>query len=263
MVGSVCKLVALVFSAATLSACTTTAVKSGSGFLSSYEGLQPRTDVVRSSVLQRRDDALVSSVTRVWIMPAEIFGVVDFQLSEEERRMVLSEVDRQICYELSEYFEVTEHSDPQAGVVRVGVTHIAPTHQAGSAVAAVANFFIPGPIKVRTPGGLGGLGAEAELLSPDGRQAAAIVWRRDAMVVGTDKPSLSRIGDAHRLAEPLGDMVADALGTEERETRSSTLPDPCQRFGPRIRPEGFIVGIATGLYQPELSGGRSTEPDED
>jgi len=29
--------------------------------------------------------------------------------------------------------------------------------------------------------------------------------------VGTDKPSLSRIGDAHQLAEPLGDMIGDAL----------------------------------------------------
>lgn len=125
---------------------------------------------------------------------------------------MLHEVDRQLCYELSERFEIAEQLEPQAGTVRVGVTYIRPTHQVGSAAAAVANFFIPGPIKVRAPGGTGGLGAEAELLAPDGRQAAAVVWRRDAMVVGTDKPSLSRIGDAHQLAEPLGDMVTDSAG---------------------------------------------------
>lgn len=245
-----------------LGACATAEVKPGSGFLSSYDGLEPRTDVVRASVLQRRDEVLTASVDRVWVAPAEVFGVADPILSEEERRAVLYEVDRQVCYELSERFEIAEQPSPQAGTVRVGVTHIRPTNQAGSAAAAVANFFIPGPIKVRAPGGTGGLGAEAELLAPDGRQAAAIVWRRDAMVVGTDKPSLSRIGDAHQLAEPLGDMVAEALAPSDRQARSIPNPDPCQRFGPRVRVAGFVAGFATGLYDPALSGGRETPRDE-
>lgn len=260
MICKTIKLVAALGCVATLAACATAEVKPGSGFLSSYEGLEERTDVVRASVLQRRDEALVASIVRVWVAPAEIFGEVDHTLSEEERRMVLSEVDRQLCYELSERFEIAEQRDDHSAFVRIGVTRMQSTDQAGSVVAATANFFIPGPIKVRTPIGLGGLGAEAELLMPDGAQAAAIVWRRDAMVVGTDKPSLSRIGDAHQLAEPLGDMVAEAFSSEDRDGRESASNDPCKRFGPRIRPEGFITGIATGLYQPELSGGR---PDRD
>ncbi|MEN5231107.1 DUF3313 family protein [Brevundimonas naejangsanensis] len=255
--------VAVASLSATLGACTTTEVKPGSGFLSSYEGLEPRSDVVRASVLQRRDEALTSSIDRIWIAPAEAFGVSDPVLSHEERRLVLAEVDRQLCYELSERYQIAEHPDPGAGTVRVGVTHIRPTHQAGSAAAAVANFFVPGPIKLRAPGGLGGLGAEVELLTPVGQQAAAIVWRRDAMVVGTDKPSLSRVGDAHQLAEPLGDMVADALAPETREARSSPTPDPCRRFGSRVRLEGFVASIATGLYQPEWSVGRAVSPDAD
>jgi hypothetical protein len=186
-----------------------------------------------------------------------VLGSTDPVLSKDDRRAVLTEVDRQVCYELSERFEIAEGPEPDAGVVRIGVTHIRPTHQAGSAAAAVANFFIPGPISVRAPGGTGGLGAEAELLTPDGRQAAAIVWRRDAMVVGTDKPSLSRIGDAHQLAEPLGDMVGNAFATSGHKARSIPSPDPCRRFGPRLRPEGLVVRFATGLYQPELSGART------
>lgn len=84
------------------------------------------------------------------------------------------------------------------------------------------------------------------------------------MVVGTDKPSLSRIGEAHQLAEPLGDMVGDALAPSDRAVRSIPDPDPCRRFGPRVRVEGVLAGIATGLYEPGLSGGRSnpeTEPE--
>lgn len=246
-------------------ACASGAIPSGSGFLSTYEGLTPRDDVVRASVSQRRDETLAASVTRLWVAPAEIIGSTDPGLSVDDRQAVLSEVDRQICYELSERFEIAEHPADRAGTVRVGVTYIRPTHQAGSAAAAVANFFIPGPIKVRAPGGTGGLGAEVELLTPEGLQAAAIIWRRDAMVVGTDKPSLSRIGDAHQLAEPLGDMVGDALAPLGREVRPIPDPDPCRRFGPRVRVEGILAGFATGLYEPTLSGGPSTagnEPDQ-
>jgi hypothetical protein len=243
-------------------ACAGGGVPSNAGFLTSYEGMTPRTDVVRAAVSQRRDESLASGITRLWVAPAQVFGVSDPLLTDDDRLAVLNEVDRQLCYELSERFEISEQPDAQAGTVRVGVTYIRPTHQAGSAAAAVANFFIPGPIKVRAPGGTGGLGAEAELLTPDGRQAAAIVWRRDAMVVGTDKPSLSRIGDAHQLAEPLGDMVGDALAPDDRKPQSIPDPDPCRRFGPRIRVEGVLAGIATGLYEPGLSGGRKPSGNE-
>ena len=82
------------------------------------------------------------------------------------------------------------------------------------------------------------------------------------MVVGTDKPSLSRIGDAHQLAEPLGDMVGDALAPNDREVRAIPDQDPCGRFGPRVRVEGILAGFATGLYEPGLSGGRRSSDSE-
>ena len=33
-------------------------------------------------------------------------------------------------------------------------------------------------------------------------QVAALAWARNANVVGTDSPSLSRVGDALQMAEP-------------------------------------------------------------
>lgn len=224
-------------------ACASGSAPSNSGFLTTYEGLTPRTDVVRASVQQRRDEALASTITRLWVAPTEVFGVTDPILSDDDRRAVLSEVDRQVCYELSERFEIAEQPEPQAGTVRVGVTYIRPTHQAGSAAAAVANFFIPGPIKVRAPGGTGGLGAEAELLTPDGRQAAAIVWRRDAMVVGMDKPSLSRIGDAHQLAEPLGDMVGTLLRRMIAKCGPSPVLTPVSGSAPACGSKGYWLAL--------------------
>ena len=135
------------------------------------------------------------------------------------------------------------------------MTAIKPTGAAGSALSAAANFFIPGPIGVRTPGTTGGLAAESELLAADGRQVAALAWARNATVVGTDSPSLSRVGDALQLAEPLGDAVGDAFAPANRQVRPIPDPDPCARFGPRNRPEGFLARLATGLYVPQLSGG--------
>ena len=254
----------LVAAASALSAAAcATAPAPDSGFLSSYEGLVERTDTVRASVRQSRDEAAAGAIERVWIEPAVLIDDAAPGLTAEEQALVLGEIDRQVCYELSERFTIAPGRDAAAGRVRLAATRILPTNPAASAASAAANYFIPGPIGVRAPGGTGGLAAEAELLSPEGEQVAAIVWARNATVVGTDNPSLSRVGDAHQLAEVFGDMVGDAFAPEDREVRAIPDPDPCAAYGPRNRPVGFITRFATGLYQPELSGGtpREEEPE--
>lgn len=236
-----------------LAACQT-APGADAGFLSSYDGLTTRTDTIRASVRERRDDAAAQGIERVFIEPAVLGPSAATGLSEADVALVLGEVDRQVCYELSERFTVLPAADPASARVRTAVTGVRPTGQAASAVSAVANAFIPGPIGVRAPGTTGGLAVESELLGPDGRQVAALAWARNANVVGTDSPSLSRVGDALQLAEPLGDAVGDAFAPDDRKARPIADPDPCRRFGSRIQPAGFLAGVATGLYVPELSG---------
>lgn len=236
-----------------------TAPEPTSGFLSSYEGLAARSDTVRASVRQRRDEQAARAVEKVHIERAVLTSDAAPALRAEDWALVLGEMDRQVCYELSERFTVLDAPAPDAARVRLAATRISPTGQAGSAASAVASYFIPGPIGLRAPGTTGGLAAEAELLDADGRQVAAIVWARNATVVGTDDPSLSRVGDAHQLAEVFGDMVGDAFAPADRKPRPIAEPDPCSRFGPRVRPEGFVVRAVTGLYQPEVSGGRRQE----
>lgn len=243
-----------------------TAPAPDAGFLSSYQGLETREGTLRVSARERRDEPLAASIERVRIEPAVMAGDAESAvgLSPEERALVLAEIDRQVCYEVSERFTVVDQDGPDTARVRLAASRISPTGQAGSVASAAANFFIPGPIGVRAPGTTGGLAAEAELLAPDGRQAAAIVFARNATVIGTDNPSLSRVGDAHALAEVFGDMVGDAFAPADRKVRPIATPDPCARFGPRNRPEGFVTRVATGLYSPELSGGRppaETPPD--
>jgi len=179
---------------------------------------------------------------------------------------VLREVDRQICYEMSERFDLVSAPAPDAATLRTAIVRIQPTGRIGSAASAAAGFFVP-VVKLRAPMTTGGLAVESELLAAGtGEQIAALSWARNAQVVGLDTPSLSRVGDALQLAEPLGDAVGDAFASETRKVHEIADPDPCAAFGPRRdlgrAAGGVLVGAATGLYSPEMAGtGARQDPD--
>lgn len=237
-----------------LGACQT-APQADADFLSNYERLAPRKKTLRAAVRERRDEPAAAAIHRVFIEPAAVIGQAGFDLSEAERVAVLRELDRQVCYELSRRFTILPGPDTGAGRVRIGVARIDPTGRVGSAAAAAAGYFIPGPIGLRAPGTTGGLAAEAELIAPGvGGQVAAIAWARNATAVGTDEPSLSRVGDALQLAEPFADAVGKAFAPKDRKAHSVPKPDPCAGFGPRLSPGGIVANMVTGLYVPELSG---------
>lgn len=236
-----------------LTACQT-APTANSGFLSGYDQLGIQEGTIRASIRQHRDEARASAIEHVWLEPSVLIGSAGDGLTDEDRALVLREVDRQVCYELSERFSIAASPDA-ASRVRTAVVRIDPTAPAGSALAAVANAFIPGPGTVRVPGTTGGLAAEAELLDVRGSQAAAIAWARNANVLGTDSPSLSRVGDALQMAEPFADAVGDAFAPADRPVRAIADPDPCLRYGPRNQPGGFLTRLVTGLYVPEVNTG--------
>jgi hypothetical protein len=231
-----------------------TAPSGNSGFLAGYDRLQTEEGTLRASIRQHRDEAAATAVEQVWLEPAVLIGEAGAGLSDQERGMVLREVDRQVCYEISERFTLSPTAEGVARV-RTAVVDIRPTGAAGSGVAAVANVLIPGPGTVRVPGTTGGLAAEAELLDPRGEQVAALAWARNANVVGMDSPSLSRVGDALQMAEPFGDAVGDAFAPADRRARPIPDPDPCARYGPRTQPGGFATRLITGLYVPEVNTG--------
>lgn len=250
--------------ALTLGACQT-APTAHSGLLTSYEGAAPPGKSLRAVVSQRRDDRAADAIERVFIEPAVMTPDAGKGFSENERRELLREVDRQVCFEVSERFTVLPAAESDAAVIRVFVVRLKPTGPIGSAASAAAGFFNPVPIiDVRAPWAMGGLAIESEMLAPGtGVQVAFITWGRDATVVGTDSPSLSRIGDALQFAEPMADSVADAFAPEGRAERKIEGPDPCRQHGPRLdlarTAGGKVIGIVTGLYVPEIE--RPTAPD--
>jgi hypothetical protein len=175
-------------------------------------------------------------------------------LSPAERATLLKEADAQLCFELSERFQLDGEpgAGPAQGRVRGVITRLEPTGQAASAFSAAAGFFT-GPLDVRMPGSLGALAVEIELIADD-RQAAALIWSRAAQPIGTDAPSLSRIGDALQFLEPFADDAGRTLSAEDSAVRRIPQPDPCEAFGPRDRPLGFLVRLVTNLYVPEAYG---------
>lgn len=252
-------LVPLVLAGTAMAACQT-APAANAGFLSQYDGLAVREGTLRASIRERRDDAAAARIDRVYLEPAVLVGPVGADLSDMERQAVLREVDRQVCYEVSERFGLSPVANG-AAQVRVGVVGIDATGQAGSGVAAVANILIPGPGTLRVPGTTGGLAAEAELVSAQGQQVAALAWARNANVVGTDSPSLSRVGDALQMAEPFGDAVGDAISPADRPVRPIGEPDPCAVYGPRTQAAGFLTRLVTGVYVPEVNTGSRPAPE--
>lgn len=238
-----------------LTACASAPTRSG--FLSTYDGLTPRSDTLRAKVEQRRDEAILADVRRVAIEPTVLVGPGSW-LTPGERVLLQRELDAQLCFELSERFEI----DPSApNRVRVAITRVDPTGRAASLASAAAGFFIPGPLGLRAPGTLGSLSAEAEMLQGE-RQVVAVSWSRSATAIGTDDPSLSRVGDALQFAEPFADAVAAAMTPPGLKSRPIPKPDPCAEFGGRFRPEGWAAKFATGLYVPQMSGAKAEEPDD-
>lgn len=236
-----------------LAACASAPTQSG--FLSGYDGMARRTDTVRAEITQHRAPERLAGVSRVAIAPTVLNGENGW-MTPQERTTLLREVDAQLCFELSERYEIAGQDDAKAAKVRAAVTGVEATGRAASAASAAASFFIPGPLGVRAPGTVGALRAEAEMLAPGGgQQIAAISWSRTAMAVGTDNPSLSRIGDALQFVEPFADDAAKALSPDKPVKRKITSKtDPCSAYGPRFRPGGWAAKAVTGLYVPSLSG---------
>ena len=255
--------VAPILAAISLAACHTTPAPD-SGFLLSYAGMETPSGMKAASIRQRRDDVASDAVQSVFLVPAIFAPKVGDELSPVERSMVLREVDRQICFEVSERFALAPAPTPESARVRTAVVRLHPTGRAGSAFSAAAGFAVP-VVNLRVPGTTGGIAVESEMLEAGtGRQIGAILWARNAQVVGMDVPSLSRVGDALQMAEPMADAVGDAFSTKTRHVTENPQPDPCAAFGPRVDigrvAAGFALNAVTGLYSPEASGTGAPTP---
>ncbi|GGZ37951.1 DUF3313 family protein [Asticcacaulis endophyticus] len=246
-----CKPAVILMCVIGLSGCTSAPDISHST-LSSLEGFSDQ-KTGRARFKAKRDVSSLNEVKRIYLHPAKLTTGehTRYVLTDKEKRVVLGEIEAQLCFELSERYEIMTTQTESDAEIHSAVTWFEPTGAAASGVAAVAGQFIPGPIGLRLPGSLGGLGAEAEMIRDD-QQVAAIIWARRAQTVGTDTPSLSRLGDALQFAEPFADEAARIMSPEPAPAKRtySRDTDPCLKHGSRVDAGGIAARIVTGLYAP-------------
>jgi hypothetical protein len=220
--------------------------------LSSIDGLTS-TKSGRTAIKEKRETKVINQVKTVFLEPVKLATspTARYALSEDESKLVTLEVEAQLCFELSERFLMAANATEGDAIIRAAVTWFEPTGALSSGAAALAGKFIPGPLDLRIPGSLGGLGAEAEMLKGD-QQIAAIVWARRAQAIGTDTPSLSRLGDALQFAEPFGDDASRVMSPDPLPPKLTytSETDPCARYGSRFDAAGFVTGRITGLFNP-------------
>jgi hypothetical protein len=228
-----------------LAACVTKPTTE-SGFIADYGKLAAPTQQGAATQRVFADPAALGGVKRVAIAPTEIRTPATGAFTVEQLVPIAAEIDRQLCLELAERFEIASGDDPAALQVRAAITNVSKTGATSSVISAAASRAIPGPGSLRLPVGLGGLAAEMEArVGVDGPLAAQLAWSRRAQIA-MDQGSLSPIGDAYQAAEPFADSVGKLLTPADFKTArpvAGQCPDA---------PEGgagrFIAGRAVGLY---------------
>ncbi|WP_275448525.1 DUF3313 domain-containing protein [Mesorhizobium retamae] len=183
-----------------LSACTSVPLPEGTS-LSSYAGMSPSGGTLTKAKL-RLDSTPVLAAKTVRIVPTST-RIGSHGFNARDLALVSNAIDRAICTNLSDRFQIVPPSQPADLVIHATVTDIVATNRlaaagsiAASLGASVADLGVPIP---RLPIGLGGLAIEAEALDKDGLQKAAMVWSRGANMI-TTKARISTVGDAYSLS---------------------------------------------------------------
>ena len=209
-----------------LAACTTAPTQSG--VLSDYSGLgaiegrQTKKAELRPQTPPAPGQPLVIETVGFTLEAA-----MAARVPPDESGLVLNEFARKLCLTLSERFEIVGTGDPQAYRLRAHVTELRETDRMAAAISAP--WDIASPIGARAPIGLGAFGAEIELMSPQGVQVAALVWRREADMTSTGA-SVSRISDAYAFAgdaaEDFGELFEPpTAGQSAQRLAAGLLPD--------------------------------------
>lgn len=235
---------ALTFS---LAACVTKPTTE-SGFIADYGRLSAAAQSGAATQRQFVDAAALTAITRVTIAPTQVRLGDNPAFTPAEIAPIAAEMDRQLCLELAERFEIAPQDDPAALQVSAAITGVTRTGATSSVVSAAASRFIPGPGSLRLPIGLGGLAAEMQARNGvEGPVIGELAWSRRAQMA-MDQGSLSPIGDAHQAAEPFADAVAKLL-TPDPAPPVRKVADQCPKA-----PDGaagrFVAGRAVGLYVP-------------
>jgi hypothetical protein len=238
-------------------ACTTAPTRTG--YLSTYEGLTTEKGLRGKRHATPPADKLPDEaplvIDPVMFTPGAAVGGA---LTEKDRALLVNQFGRSLCAGLSKPFAIGPADTAGAYRLRAAITEARTTGRLGAAASTAMTLGLP--IGVRAPVGLGGFAAEMEVVAPDGRQVAAMVWKQSADMASSS-PRISRIGDAYDFAQMAADDFSSlfarrSAGASARRVvglRTGDPDDACKAFG---RENGVIsttMGLVGVSAPPELS----------
>jgi hypothetical protein len=243
-----------------LSGCASSTPPTG-GTLTSYSGLT-KTTAHRAQALERADNIALMAAQTVRIEPVTFASDAQSKATPVQLALLANAMERSLCKRLSTRFNIVAAPDKADLTIKTVVTRIKPTNAAAAGLSLAVSASIL-PFAPRIPVGLGGFSAEAEAIQPDGGQAAAMVWSRDADILSGKR--VSTIGDAYDLSISFTHDLAKLLASPMTQPRIRT---PTRRDKPvavacNIYGKGpGIVGAVGGLLgaSPKMTDGERTRP---
>jgi Protein of unknown function (DUF3313) len=235
------------------SACTTVPSPS-SDFLSRSDTLQVAEGLL-SKRLATPPTLPIGANAKLRIAPV-IFvagATTSDEISQAERSLIKNALARNACNDFSKHFEILDAQSAATPThqLRIGITRLEATGKLGAALGMFGS--------VRPPTALGGLTVEFELLSPDSKQAAAMVWARkaDVMSGGT---AVSTIGDAYLFAAEATSDFKDLVFKENISDRAlSWINNPlaksnavCEVYGEGTNRTAQVLEFFGIRLPPEL-----------
>lgn len=183
--------------------------------LTSYEGLTSNKGRSTKADYKVSSGDLVATRT-IYIQPTKVSVAAARSIKKSsDRALVANVISRALCVGVSDRFAVIGKKEDADLIVHATITHIVPTNATvaglSTATSLGASVFSPVPVP-RLPMGLGGLSVEAEAMTREGKQVAAMVWAKEANFV-TTSARISEIGDAYSLAANFGGDFSKMLVT--------------------------------------------------
>jgi hypothetical protein len=202
----------------TVTACTT--APAARGFLTTYESLSEQEGVLA----KRRayaEPGILKAQRAILISPV-VFAPSVPTLTPDERSFITNSLSRAICDKVGAKVSISDAPGPETLRVAITITELRRTNAAAAATSILV---------LRAPIGLGALGVEAEALTAEGRQAASMIWRREADALLTSARA-SSIGDAYNFAGQFGEAFGKLLARHlEDRIEGRTDGEPCRQFG--------------------------------
>lgn len=231
---------ALSLTLVTLAACAS-APPPGGGSLTSYAGLAS-TGAHRTQASARSDAAPLGVARTLRIDPVTFAADAQSNATPAQQTLIANTMARALCRDLDRRYQILTGPGDADLTVRTVVTRIRPTNAGAAALSAAASWLVPVP---RLPIGLGGFAAEAEAVGPNGEQAAAMVWSRDADVFSGKR--VSSIGDAYdlstRFTHDLGKLLIRSADPATLAPRGKAGRGACETYGKGPGLTGALAGL--------------------